>query len=522
MTGSGIEGIPRIPTGINGFDQIALGGLPSERSTLVVGTTGSGKTLFALEFLARGVQDHGDPGVFVTFEEDPEDIRTNVASLGFPIGDWEEGGKWVFVDASASLVEEAPTIGAYDLGALTARITHAVRKVGARRVALDSIGAVLTNFTGIGVVRHELYRIVSALNSLGVTTVLTAERAEEYNSVSRFGVEEFVLDNVIILRNVLRQERRRRTIEIVKFRGTSHRTGEWLFTIGPREGIVIMPLAFLQPRERASTERVSSGNPELDAMCGGGFFRDAIVLLTGPTGTGKTLTSLFFAAAAVNAGERCLLQSFDETREQLGRNAASWGLDLDAMEASGLLHVVSEYPEVASPEEHFLRVRRVIEEFRPARVCIDTLSALERIVTSRALLDFVISLGAVLRQHEITTLFTSAPTGRVTPTVTPAIAMEVASLTDVTILMRYVEVQGEIQRGIAVLQTRGSTHDHTIRQFAIDDTGMHIGEPMRGLSSVLGSVYPQSGGTPQHSPSLAGEGQQGLWNTQNPGAEPDG
>ncbi|MET8688462.1 circadian clock protein KaiC [Streptomyces sp. NPDC004732] len=519
---TGIDGIPRIPTGINGFDQIALGGLPEGRSTLVAGTTGSGKTLFAIEFLARGVQNHGDPGVFVTFEEEPDDIRTNVTSLGFPITDWEAAGKWAFVDASARITQEAPTIGSYDLGALTARIEHAVRRIGARRVTLDSIGAVLTNFTGIGVVRHELLRIVSALNALGVTTVVTAERSVEYNSVSRFGVEEFVLDNVIILRNVLRQERRRRTIEIVKFRGTSHRTGEWLFTIGPQEGIVIMPLAFLQSRERASTERVSSGNPDLDAMCGGGFFRDSIVLLTGPTGTGKTLTSLFFAASAVEAGERCLLQTFDETHEQLSRNAASWGLDLDAMEASGLLRVVSEYPEVASPEEHFLRVRRVIEEFRPSRVAIDTLSALERIVSSRALLDFVIALGAVLRSREITTLLTSAPTGRVTPTVTPAIAMEVASLTDVTILMRYVEARGQIQRGIAVLQTRGSVHDHSIRRFEIDDTGMHIGEPMTDLSSVLSTAYPPPGGLDQSASPSGGEPQGGPWSARRPDADRDG
>ncbi|MFD8567663.1 circadian clock protein KaiC [Streptomyces sp. NPDC059639] len=516
------DAIPRIPTGINGFDQIALGGLPAGRSTLVAGTTGSGKTLFAIEFLARGVQNHGDPGVFVTFEEDPDAIRTNVASLGFPIAEWEATGKWTFVDASADIAMEASTIGAFDLGALTVRIAHAVRRIGARRVALDSLGAVFGNLNGFGSLRHELFRIVSALDLLGVTTVITSERPEEYNSVSRLGVEEFVLDNVIILRNVLRAERRRRTVEIIKFRGTSHRTGEWLFTISPREGIVIMPLAFLRPRERASTERVSSGNRDLDAMCGGGFFRDSIVLLTGPTGTGKTLTSLFFAAAAVRAGERCLLQTFDETREQLARNAASWGLDLDAMEGSGLLRIVSEYPEVASPEDHFLRIRRVIEEFGPSRVAIDTLSALERIVSSRALLDFVIALGAVLRHHEITTLLTSAPTGRVTPTVTPAIAMEVASLTDVTILLRYVETGGEIQRGIAVLQTRGSAHDHSIRRFEIDNTGMHIGDPMRGLSSVLGTVDPAApGGLAQPSPQAGGE-RPGERDVRRPDGDADG
>ncbi|MEB8344245.1 circadian clock protein KaiC [Streptomyces endophyticus] len=519
--------VPRAPTGINGFDQIALGGLPEGRSTLVAGSTGSGKTLFAIEFLARGVRDQGAPGVFVTFEEDPDDIRTNVASLGFPIAEWERAGKWVFIDASVGIADEAPTIGSYDLGALAARIAHAVRRIGARRVTLDSIGAILANFTSAGVVRHELYRIVSALDALDVTTVVTAERHAEYNSVSQFGVEEFVLDNVVILRNVLRQERRRRTVEVVKFRGTTHRTGEWLFTIGPREGIVIMPLAFLQSRERASTERVSSGIDGLDAMCGGGFFRDSIVLLTGPTGTGKTLTSLFFAAGAFHAGERCLLQSFDETRDQLARNAVGWGLDLDAMEASGLLRVVCEYPEVASPEEHFLRVRRAIEEFRPSRVCIDTLSALERIVSSRALLDFVVSLGAVLRHHEVTTLLTSAPTGRVTPTVTPAVAMEVAGLTDVTILLRHVEAHGEMQRAIAVLQTRGSAHDDGIRRYEIDGSGMHIGEPMRGPSHShdFGAADPPPGADGAQPPLSNLPNLPNLsapLNSQTPGTDPDG
>ncbi|GAA2258629.1 circadian clock protein KaiC [Streptomyces ruber] len=519
---TGIESIRRVPTGISGFDQIALGGLPAGRCALVAGTTGSGKTLFAVEFLARGVQNFDAPGVFVAFEEPPADIRHNVASLGFPITEWEAAGKWTFVDASADIADEAPTIGTYDLGALVARIVHAVRRSGARRVALDSLGEVFSRFSDTGSVRHEMFRIVSALEPLGVTTVLTAERPEEYDGVSRFGVEEFVLDNVIILRNVLRHERRRRTVEIVKFRGAAHRTGEWLFTIGPQEGIVVMPLAFLRPRAQVSTDRVSLGNAVLDRMCGGGVFRDAIALLTGPTGTGKTLTSVFFAAAAVEAGERCLLYTFDETREQLGRTAAGWGIDLDAMEATGLLHVVSEFPEAASPEEHFLRIRRTIDEFAPARVIIDTLSALERIVTSRALLDFVIALGAVLRHGEITTLLTSAPTGRVTPTVTPAIAMEVASLTDVTILLRYAESQGEIQRGIAVLQSRGSDHDHSIRRFTIDSAGMHIGEPMRGPSDVLGSAYGPGGDLPSPvSPGGEGRQQQDRWGPPDPGQSSD-
>ncbi|EWM19152.1 circadian clock protein KaiC [Kutzneria sp. 744] len=476
--------IRRLPTDINGFDHVALGGLPAGRSTLVAGTTGTGKTLFAIEFLAKGVLGSGEPGVFVNFEENPEDIRHNAASLGFPIEQWEREGKWAFVDAAAEANDdEVSIIGAYDFGGLAARIEHAVRETNATRVSLDSLGAIFGRFRDSAIVRQELHRIAHLLGRLGVTSVLTAERTGEYEGVSQHNVEEFVLDNVIILRNVLENERRRRTLEVVKFRGTGHRTGEWLFTIDPRDGIVVMPLAFLTAPVPASRVRVSTGNTGLDGMCGGGLFKDSIVLLTGPSGSGKTLTAFGFTAAGVKADERCLIYALDESRAQLGRSASGWGFDLDAMEASGLLRIVCEYPEVASLEDHFLRIRRAVEEFRPSRLVIDTLSALERVVSPRALLDFVITLAVVARHHQVTTLLTSAPAGRFTPRLTPTIADEIASLTDVTVSLRYFESAGEIQRAIAILQTRGSAHDHTIRRVTVDGDGLHIGER---LSSVVG------------------------------------
>jgi len=483
MNGSGR--LERLATGINGFDQVALGGLTKGRTTLVTGSTGSGKTLFAVEFLGRAILRSGEPGVFVTFEETPADLRRNWASLGFPIRQWESEGKWAFVDASADF-EEAPVIGAYDFGALAARIGHAAHQIGAARVSVDSLDVVFTRFADPGVVRHELARVTAALETAGVTAVITAERANEYDHVSRYGVEEFVLDNVIILRNALVHERRRRTIEIVKMRGAAHRTGEWLFTIDPRDGLVVIPLAFLVPPfAPASLVRVSSGNTELDQMCGGGFFKDAIILLTGPSGAGKTLTSLKFIAAGLYGGERCLAFTFDESREQVRRNSLGWGIDLDSPEESGLLRIVCDYPEAASLEDHFIRIRRAIEEHKPDRLVIDTLSALERIVSPRALLDFVIALGALVRQHGITTLLTSAPAGRFTPQLTPSIAGEIASLTDATITLRYFEHVGEIWRAIAVMQTRGSAHDPSIRQVAIDSGGMHIGEPITRTAGIL-------------------------------------
>ncbi|MEU8195367.1 circadian clock protein KaiC [Microbispora amethystogenes] len=487
MTGG--AAIERTPTGISGFDEVAVGGLPAGRSTLLTGTTGSGKTLFALEFLARGIMRFGEPGVFVAFDETPEDICRNARSLGFDIARWEADGKWIFVDASADTGEETLAVGKYDLGALMARVERAVRQIGAKRVSLDSLGALFIRFRDRELIRHALHQLARVLGSLEVTSVLTTEREEEYGRVSRYGVEEFVLDNVVITRNVLRNERRRRTIEVVKFRGATHRTGEWLFTIDPKDGLVIIPLAFLAPGVPASQERVSTGNLELDAMVGGGIFRDAVVLLTGPLGAGKTLSALQFADAAFRAGERCLFHVFDETREQLSRNAAGWGLDLDVMEASGLLRVSAAYPEVASVEDHFLRISNNIMDFAPARLVIDGLSALERRATPRTLLDFMIALGGVVRRHGITTLFTSEPTGMGTPIFTAPMT-EIASLTDVAILVHYTERAAAVQRAIAVLQTRGSAHDHAIRQVSIDGAGMHIGGPCPGAFRVPAELPP--------------------------------
>jgi len=484
-----VSPIERLPTGINGFDQVSLGGLPAGRPTFVGGTTGSGKTLFAVEFLARGVLRSDEPGVFVSFEETAQDIRRNYASLGFPIARWEEAGKWAFVDASDQMDEEAPVAGAYDFGALVARIEHAVHRIGARRVSVDSLGAVFSRFADSATVRHEMHRIATALARLGVTSIVTAERTHEHDGVSRNGVEEFVLDNVIVLRNVLVAEQRRRTIEIVKFRGAPHRTGEWLFTIDPRDGLVVIPLAFLgYPSQRARSIRVTSGIADLDQMCGGGFFKDAIALLTGPSGAGKTMTALRFIASGTETGERCLAFAFDEGREQLRRSASGWGIDLAAAEDSGRLRTVCDYPEVASIEDHFLRIRRAVEEFAPGRLVIDTLSALERIAAPRALLDFVIALSAVVRQQGITTLLTSMPATRLTPQLRPSIAGELASLTDLTITLSYFERGGEIQRAMAVLQARGSAHDHRVRQVTIGADGMHIGEPITGFTGMLPGV----------------------------------
>ncbi|HXG71852.1 MAG TPA: ATPase domain-containing protein, partial [Gemmatimonadaceae bacterium] len=262
--------VEKIRTGISSLDIIAKGGLPKNRTTLISGTAGSGKTVFAVHFLAAGIE-LGEPGVFVTFEEAAADIRKNMRSFGWDLAQWEEDGMLAFVDASPDPQIDSVEAGLFDLGALVARVENAVRKVKATRVSVDSLGAVFSQFSDQAMVRSELFRIAAALKAMGVTAVLTAERTDDHGPVARFGVEEFIADNVMILRNALEDETRRRTIEILKFRGCDHQKGEYPFTIVPHGGVIVIPLSAMQLSMKSSDVRISSGNADLDEMSGGGF-----------------------------------------------------------------------------------------------------------------------------------------------------------------------------------------------------------------------------------------------------------
>lgn len=479
----GTATVPKLRTGIAGFDHVANGGLPKGRATLVSGTAGSAKTIFAAQFLADGILKAGEPGVFVTFEESPAEIRRNMASLGWDILAWESAGRWAFVDASPQPEIETMVVGSYDLGALLARIENAVRGIGAQRISLDSLSAVFTQLGDSAVLRREIFRIVAALRKIGVTGVLTAERTQDYGEITRSGIEEFVADNVIVLRNVLEDEKRRRTLEILKFRGTSHQKGEFPFTIIPGKGIIVIPLSEIQLKQKSSDVRVSSGNADLDRMCGGGFFRDSVILVSGATGTGKTLMATQFMAAGAVGEERSLLFAFEESRDQLFRNAIGWGVDFERLEREGKLKVVCEYPEVASLEDHLIRMKDAIAEFQPSRVAVDSLSALERGATTKAFREFVMGLTSFIKQEELAGLFTATtPSLLGGSSVTEA---HISTITDSIILLRYVEMYGEMRRGLTVLKMRGSMHDKDIREFTIDGAGMHIRAPFRNVTGIL-------------------------------------
>lgn len=483
MTTDAVIPIPKTPTGIPGFDQIALGGLPRGRSTLIGGTAGSGKTIFALQFLVAGVQRYDEPGVLVTFEEAPDDIVANAFSLGWDVRGQVIGDRIAIVDATPEPGDSPYETGNFDLSGLIVRIERAIRHVNARRVVLDSIGSLFPQFADANIVRGELHRLHAALRALGQTTLVTVERTAEDGPIGRYGVEEFVADNVLILRNRLEREKRRRTVEILKYRGTAHQKGEFPFTIDTTDGVTLVPLAAAELTQRSSSVRISSGVPELDVMCDGGIYRNSIILINGATGTGKTLMAAQFARAGTAAGERVLLVGAEESRDQLTRNALAWGVDFEEAIKQGLLRITCRYPETMGLEDHLLMMKRDIDGFQPSRVVIDSMSAFERVGTGHAFREFVVGLTSYLKLWEITGLVTNTTSmGGFTESVTET---HISTITDSIILLRYVELRGEMRRGITVLKMRGTGHDKQIREYTIDGTGMHLHGAFHGIHGIL-------------------------------------
>jgi circadian clock protein KaiC len=468
-----MSAVTKLPTGVPGLDSVTKGGFPSGRAVVVAGTAGSAKTVLAVQFLRGGIET-SQPGVFVTCEESPASIRANARGFGWDVAAWEAAGSWAFVDATRSTNGTTMQAGAYDLAALLSRIDAAVTKLGASRVVVDSLDGLFAQFGDDQSFRNELQSVIGRLDELGVTTLLTTERDSDYGPISRRGVEEFVTDNLILLRNVLTTEKRRRTIEVVKFRGTSHGSGEFGFSING-SGINVIPHLDITDERRLTDERTTLGNADLDAMCDGGLFRDSIVLVSGAAGTGKTLVMTAFAAAGALMGERCLVFAFEERREQLFRNARGWGIDFEAMERDGLLRVVSVYPEVATLEDHLVDMARHVDEFRPTRMAVDSLSALERVGSADGFRKFIVSLSAFVKHRLLTTMLTST-----TPTFLGGSShteSHLSTVTDMIILLRHSDIGGTFKRGLVVLKMRGSRHDKEVRQFMVDSLGMHVGRP---------------------------------------------
>ncbi|MDQ6649759.1 MAG: circadian clock protein KaiC [Actinomycetota bacterium] len=477
--------IPKLETGIAGFDDMTMGGIPRRRATVLAGQAGSAKTVFSGQFLAEGVR-RGQPGVFVTLEEPADDLRENLSTLGCDIAGWERAGDWRFVDASP-LMRLGPDgqarVEPYRIETLVAQIGHAVDATGAQRLVLDSLNAMLALQDDPRIARQALRSLIGSLRGLGLTVMLTVETpADPGTALSSYGIEEFVADNVVLLHNVLEGRVRRRTVEVLKMRGAMHHRGEVPFTVLPGQGVVVLPMT-RQHVETPDPTRVTSGDPAFDEMLRGGFFTASVALIAGPTGTGKSMLATQFLGGACENGERALLFAFEESRGQVLRSAAGWGRDFAGWERDGLLHIAASYPDVASLDDHLVQIQEVVRRFRPARVAVDSLSALERLGTNESYREFVTRLTAFLKQEQVLTMVTVSSSALLGGT--SVAEGHISPLTDAIVLLRYAEVAGSVRRAVAVIKLRGSGHDERIRQFTIGSQGLELAGAFDTVTGIL-------------------------------------
>jgi len=481
QTGSvlGSKVLQKAPTGIDGFDEITLGGLPKGRPSLVCGSAGCGKTLFAMEFLVRGATQFGEPGVFVAFEEPTGDLVTNVASLGFDLEELSRQNlvRLDHVHIDRSEIEES---GEYDLEGLFIRLGYAIDTIGAKRVVLDTIETLFGGLSNQAILRAELRRLFHWLKEKGVTAVITAERGE--GQLTRQGLEEYVSDCVILLDHRVINQVSTRRLRVVKYRGSVHGTNEYPFLID-EDGFSVLPVTSMSLRHGTSGERVSSGVQGLDDMLGGGgYYRGSSILLSGTAGTGKSSLSAHFANATCSRGERCLYFAFEESEAQIIRNMRSIGLDLQPWIDQGLLVIHSSRPMHYGLEMHLATMNRQITKFKPAAVVIDPVTNFEAVGTPAEVNAMLIRLVDNLKAVGITGLFVSLTSGG---EVTESTAVGLSSLMDTWLLLRDIELNGERNRGLYVLKSRGMSHSNQIREFMITSGGIELREVYLGPEGVL-------------------------------------
>ena len=470
--------LQKVPTGIAGFDEIVFGGLPKGRPTLVAGDAGCGKTFFAMEFLVRGAEQFDEPGVMVSFEETSQDLIKNFSLSGIAISSLIAKKKLLFeyISIDRSEIEET---GLYDLEGLFIRLDYAIKSIGAKRIVLDTIEALFGGLQNEMIVRSELRRLFRWLKEQGLSAIITGEQGVD--TITRYGLEEFVADCVIVLtHNVVNRVATRR-MRVVKYRGSTHGADEIPFLIGGN-GISVFPISSLVLEHKASRERISSGVPDLDAMIGGkGYYRGASILVTGTAGTGKTTLAAQFAEAACKRKERVVYFSFEESEDQIARNMESVGINLAHHMRSGLLTMHASRPTTCGLEMHLAIMHKIINETKPSVVIIDPISNLVSAGTMSEVMAMLIRLLDYIKVRQITAMFTdlseigfSESTG-----------VGVSSLMDAWILLRTFEVNGERNRGLYVLKTRGISNSNQVREFILTSNGISLVDVYTGTEGML-------------------------------------
>jgi len=473
-----IPQIGKAPTGIDGFDQITGGGLPCGRTTLVCGGAGCGKTLFGIQFLVNGAVKHGEAGVFVAFEETAEELGRNVGSLGFDLAGLV--GKQLlaidYIKVDRAEIEEA---GEYDLEGLFVRLGHAIDSIGARRVVIDSLEALFSGFANEALLRAELRRLFGWLKDRGLTSVITGEQGD--GALTRYGLEEYVSDCVISLDNRVADQVATRRLRIVKYRGAAHGSDEYPFLID-EHGFSVLPVTSLGLDYAVSSERVSTGLAELDAMFdGGGFYRGSSVLVSGTAGTGKSSLAAQFADARCRRGERVLYFALEESRSQVVRNMRSIGLDLEVWQRRKLLHIQAARPTVFGLEMHLVTMHKAVDQFRPHAVVIDPISSLISSGNAHEVKSMLVRLFDYLKTKQITCLVTSLSAGSGNEDT----EIGISSLIDTWIQVRDLEFASERTRGLYLVKSRGMGHSNQVREFLITSRGISILPVVIGDAGVV-------------------------------------
>lgn len=474
-----LEVLKKAPTGIKGLDELTGGGLPKGRPSLVCGSAGCGKTLLAMEFLVQGAVQFNEPGVFMAFEERTDELAQNFASLGHDLKKLAARKKLLldFVHVERSEIEET---GEYDLEGLFIRLGHAIDSIGAKRVVLDTIEALFSGLTNTAILRAELRRLFRWLKDRGVTAIITGERGD--TTLTRYGLEEYVADCVILLDHRVVGNIATRRLRVVKYRGSNHGTSEYPFLID-ENGISIQPITSMGLKHEAGTERVSSGIPRLDAMMDGkGYFRGSSILVSGTAGSGKTSISAHFAKGATARGERCLWFAFEESSSQIIRNMRSIGIDLEPSVKQGRLQFYAERPSIAGLEMHLVTIHKRVNEFKPQVVIIDPITNFRELGTEPEVKAMLTRLIDFFKSEKITALFTSLTSAGQFLEETDA---GVSSLMDSWVLLRDIESGAERNRGLYLLKSRGMAHSNQVREFLLTNHGAELRDVYTGPSGVL-------------------------------------
>jgi circadian clock protein KaiC len=458
----------KLPTGVPGLDVLTLGGIPEGRSTLITGRSGTGKTVVGLQIAAHLARS-GTPTIVLAVEESPEDLRESGDSLSLGISQLVQDKKLHFANIGRPM--DGPTIvsGDYDLFGLVHRIEAMVKETGARVLVLDSATALFSPRPAPEALRSHFFQLVHTFRSLGLTAVILAEAAADYGPLTTMGVEDYVCDLTLVMRNIVDGGRRRRSIEINKYRRSAHYKGEYPCTVTNR-GVAVFPLDAKEYPADASVQRYSSGVNGLDALTHGGWLRNSIIIVRGPTGSGKTMLAGLYARAGAARGERVVYYGFEETRPILLRNYREIGMPMEEYIAAGHLQVICRYPEATSLEDLLVDLRLGLEELKPSLVVLDSISSIEHASSEKGFRQFMIGVAAILREHGRSAFITQTTAGQSAEETAPYLS----TIADAILTLDYTLDSYEMNRSMRLIKMRGSGHETVPYRLDLEAGGLRV------------------------------------------------